>query len=108
SVVTLVGLALAIVLTLWGIHALRASIPREVADFIVEPRPSWRMFAVAAAVATLSVVLVGLAPAIRVSRVDPNDLLKAGAGTGAHRRNRRQYAYMVVAQLALSLALLAG
>jgi hypothetical protein len=64
------------------------------------------MFAGAACV--LCVVLVGLLPAIRVSRVDPNALLKSGAGTGASKASRRQYGVMVAAQVALSLALLSG
>jgi hypothetical protein len=55
-----------------------------------------------------TVMLVGLLPAVRVSRVDPNDLLKSGAGTGASRKNRREYGAMVIAEIGLSLALLSG
>jgi len=62
------------------------------------------VFALAATIACI--VLVGLAPAIRVSRVDPNEMLKSGAGTGASRRNRRQYAYLVVVEMAFALPLL--
>jgi putative ABC transport system permease protein len=54
------------------------------------------------------VLVIGLVPAIRVSRVDPNDLIKAGAGTGAYSKHRRQYGVMVVAQIGLSLALLSA
>jgi hypothetical protein len=40
--------------------------------------------------------------------VNLNDLIKRGAGTGATRSHRRQYAQLVVVEVALSLALIAG
>jgi predicted permease len=79
-----------------------------VAEYVIEPQVSWRVLVFAMVVCAVSVVLIGLAPAIRVSRVDPNLLLKAGAGTGANRQNRRQYGIMVVAEIGLSLVLLSG
>jgi hypothetical protein len=66
------------------------------------------MFAFAAAAAVTCLFLVGLVPALRISRVDPNDLLKAGAGTGANREHRRRYGMMVVAQIGLALPVLIG
>jgi putative ABC transport system permease protein len=47
-----------------------------------------------------------LVPALRISRVDPNDLLKSGAGTGANREHRRRYGIMVVAQIGFALPVL--
>ncbi|HEY3555558.1 MAG TPA: FtsX-like permease family protein, partial [Casimicrobiaceae bacterium] len=82
--------------------------PPSVAQYVIEPQISWRVFVFAVAAAIVCVMLIGLYPAIRVSRVDPNTLLKAGAGTGALKRNRRQYGIMVAAQIGLSLALLSG
>lgn len=102
------GLGAGIVMTFWGVHLLQSRIPPSVARYVIEPQISWRVFAFAVAAAIVCVMLVGLYPAIRVSRVDPNSLLKAGAGTGALRRNRRQYGIMVAAQIGLSLALLSG
>ena len=100
------GLMLGIVLTWWGAELLRAAIPPAVGEYIVEPQLSWRVF-VFAIVATLGcIVLVGLAPAIRVSRVDPNEMLKSGAGTGATRHHRRQYGVLVAVEIALALGLL--
>jgi len=102
------GLALGIVLTLWGASILRASIPPAVGSFIVEPQLSWRVFVFALAATVACVLLVGLAPAIRVSRVDPNEMLKSGAGTGATRTHRRQYGYLVAAEIGLALGLLSA
>jgi putative ABC transport system permease protein len=100
------GLALGLVLTYWFGLALHASIPPAIGNFIVEPKFSWRVLAFALAATVACIVIVGLAPAIRVSRVDPNEMLKGGAGTGASRKNRRQYAYLVVVEIGLALSLL--
>ena len=102
------GLGLGLLLTFWGTHLLGSRIPPSVADFVIAPQTSWRVLVFAMVACAVCVILVGLLPAVRVSRVDPNELLKAGAGTGAHKRNRRQYGLMVAAQMGLSLALLSG
>jgi putative ABC transport system permease protein len=102
------GLLLGVLLTFVGIHVLTASIPETIADYMVAPRTSWGMFAFATGVALTCIVLVGVAPAMRVSRVDPNELLKSGAGTGAHKRNTRLYGWLIVGEIGLTLALLCG
>lgn len=100
------GLVLGLIATLWSASLMRASIPPAVAEYIVEPQLSWRV-AVFALVATLAcIVIVGVLPAIKVSRVDPNEMLKQGNGTGSTRSNRRQYGYLVALEMALALALL--
>jgi putative ABC transport system permease protein len=100
------GLLLGLVLTYWCGVALRASIPPAVAGFIVEPKFSWRVLVFAMLATITCILLVGLLPAVRVSSVDPNSMLKSGAGTGATRKNRRQYAYLVVVEIGIALALL--
>jgi hypothetical protein len=40
--------------------------------------------------------------------VNPNELLRNRAGTGAHRHHRRLYAALIVVQIALALPLLSG
>jgi putative ABC transport system permease protein len=102
------GLVGGVLLTFWGVHILQSTIPTAIADFVIEPQISWRVFAVATITGVVSVLLVGLFPAVRVSRVDPNELLKSGAGTGANKRNRRQYGVLVAAEIAFSLALLSA
>ena len=108
TILAAAGLILGLVLTFWGVHLLGSRIPPSVAEYVIAPQTSWRVMVFAVVACVVCVILVGLLPALRVSRVDPNELLKAGAGTGAHKRNRRQYGIMVAAQMGLSLALLSG
>jgi putative ABC transport system permease protein len=103
-----VGLALGLLLTVWGIHALSALIPPSIGDYVVEPRTNWRVFAFGLVASALCVVLIGLYPALRASRADPNALLKAGAGTGASKRNRQRYGVLIAVELGLSLAVLSA
>ena len=100
------GLALGIVLTLWGIYVVRASIPEAIADMYIAPEVRWVVFAFAGIATVVCLVLVGLLPALRISRVDPNEMLKAGAGTGANKQHRRRYGIMVVAQIGFALPVL--
>src|SRR6185295_13836178 len=51
------------------------------------------------------VIVVGVLPSIGISRADPNELLKSGAGTGATKKNRSRYALLVSVEIALALAL---
>lgn len=102
------GLVLGILLTSWATVGMHAVIPPSIGKLVVEPRWSWRVFAIAIAATISTIVLVGVGPSIVVSRVDPNELLKSGAGTGATRRQRRQYGYLVVVEMALALALLSA
>ena len=70
--------------------------------------PDLRVFAFTAAVAAGTAVLFGLLPAWRATRLDPQTSLKAGGrgtvGDGRHRLGKA----LVVAQVALSLALVAA
>ena len=108
AVLAAIGLALGIVATVWAVRGARDLIPPVMNQYIIEPQVSWRVFAFAAGAAVLCVLLVGLIPAVRVSRVDPEMLLKSGAGTGANREHRRRYGYMIVAQIAFALPVLIG
>jgi putative ABC transport system permease protein len=102
------GLLLGVVLTLWAVHVMKASLPPFVAQYLIEPQTSWKMFAFAAGASLLCLFLAGVVPALRISRVDPNAMLKSGSGTGANRENRKRYGVMVVAQIALALPVLIG
>jgi putative ABC transport system permease protein len=108
ALLAVAGLVLGLLLTFWGMHLVAARIPDSVALYTIQPRISWRLVAFAITACVVCAVLIGLYPALRVSRVDPNELLKSGAGTGANTRNRRQYGIMVAAEIGLSLALLSA
>src|SRR5262245_19941468 len=79
----------------------------------LELAPDWRVLGFAAGLAVLTCLLFGLAPAIRATRKEPCAAMKAGgrsmmAGRASlhHRFSLRRA--LVVGQVALSLALVAG
>lgn len=100
------GLLIAAVLSAWGIWLIDHYVPREVADYMAYPQVSWRVVVFAVVATVLCLAFVGLFPAIRLSRVDINELLKSGAGTGRSRGAKRQYGALVIVEVSLALALL--
>ncbi len=105
GVLAVAALVLSLSLTIAGNALVRANVPPSIGDFVVEPHSSWRMVVFASLAAVVCVIAVGLIPALRVSRVDLNTLLKSRAGTGAHKSNRRVYGMLVIAQIAFTLPL---
>ncbi|HJQ21359.1 MAG TPA: FtsX-like permease family protein [Gemmatimonadaceae bacterium] len=108
GVLAFAGLVLGTVLALWSVHLVKAAMPEVMNEYVVAPQISWRVFAFAATAALVCLFLVGLVPAVQVSRVDPDTLLKSGSGTGANRTHRRRYGALVVAQVGLALPVLIG
>ena len=102
------GLALAALLTAWGMSLVESFTPPVISNYITRPQLSWRVLAFAVLATLCCLLLVGLIPAIRASRVDVNDLLKAGSGTGRTRAGRRQYGVLVIVEVALALSLLSS
>ena len=69
----------------------------------------WRTFLFFLAVSTGTGIIFGLAPALHVSRTNVNEMLKEGGRTGSSGiRVRRWTAVLIVAEVALTLVLLAG
>ena len=108
GILAVVGLTLGFVLTLWSMHLAKSSIPPVMVQYIIQPQMSWRVLVFAAVAAMVCLFLVGLLPALHVSRVDPNSLLKSGSGTGANKEHRRRYGVMVIAQIGFALPVLVG
>jgi predicted permease len=92
-------------LAMSGIVALAAgSIPR-LTTLTLEPR----LLAFSLAIASLSALGFGLAPALRAARTDPSDALREqGRGATGGRAQLRLREWLVVAQVALAFVLLAG
>jgi hypothetical protein len=103
GVIAAVGLALGLVGSAWGVGLLRASIPESSGGFFGSPEVNWRMVLFAVGVSLFCVAFIGLVPAVRASRADLNGLIKRGAGTGAHRENRRRYGWLLIVQIGLTL-----
>lgn len=70
--------------------------------------PDWRVLGFTTMVALATALLFGLAPAIGVARLEPNDALKSGGRSMAGDRHQRVRHALVVGQVALSLALVLG
>jgi putative ABC transport system permease protein len=71
--------------------------------------PDWRMLAFTAGLALLTCVFFGIAPAIQSARTDPGTVAKtAGRGMTAARQGLLLRRGFIIAQIALSLLLVAG
>ncbi|MGA2271195.1 MAG: ABC transporter permease [Bryobacteraceae bacterium] len=102
-----IGGALALLMAWWGSAALVRMISTGDSPAPLDVHPDWRIFGFTAAVSLLTGILFGLAPAVRGTRVDPGPALKEGtrhAGRSPHALDR----ILVVAQVALSVVLIAG
>ena len=100
------GLA-GVVLTWWGTHALTALGPKELPR-ATEIRIDMPVLWFALAVSIFAGLLFGVAPALRASRVDPNESLKDG---GRSTEGRARFAYrnlLVTVELALAFVLAMG
>jgi putative ABC transport system permease protein len=95
------GLLLA-ALTLRSIIHIAPSVPR-IEDVAID----WRVLLFTLAITLAVSVVFGLAPAFSAARADLNDALKSGAPSTTT-RNRVLRSSLVIAELALSLVLLAG
>jgi len=91
-----------------GVAASRAfgAIPLHTAiPTVLDFRFDWRVFAYAIAVAAPTAILVGITPALRVSRTELSEILHEGGRTSTSGRQRLRSA-LVTAQVAGSLMLL--
>ena len=108
-VVAVAGGLVGSVLAIWLGDALLGVLPLETFNTTLATTPDLRIAAFTASVSVATVLLFGLAPALRGSAVDVNRALKeeaAAAGGGVqHSRLRKG---LVVAQIALSTLLVAG
>jgi len=105
----LLGGGLGLLLAAWGVEALTALLPQGLIPRSGEIGFDWRVLAFTLGAAVMTGLVFALAPALQASRVDVNHALKEGAGKGAIGGERgRMRSALVVAEIALALALLAG
>jgi len=108
------GAALGVLFADWSAEALAAYISRNAYfTLFIDTRPDARVLAFAVVIALLTGILFGLAPAFRGSRTNVGPALKdsSGGSAGAARATGRRIGLgscLVVAQVALSVVVLAG
>jgi putative ABC transport system permease protein len=117
GILAVFGAIAGILLALWGLDAIRAISPAGSASFVPsdvtrfqEANLDFRVLAFTAAVAIGTSLLVGVWPALRVSRTATLSLSlhEGGRGTSDGVQRQRVRSGLVVAQVALALLLLAG
>ncbi|MDQ3805865.1 MAG: ABC transporter permease, partial [Acidobacteriota bacterium] len=109
----LMGGALGLLASVWGVDYLSQGIPPTFTQYI----PGWKNFRIdttvllfTLAASILTGVVFGILPALQATRTNLNESLKEGGKSGAAgglRRNRAR-SLLVVCEVALSLVLLAG
>jgi putative ABC transport system permease protein len=109
ATLALVGGALGLLLASWGVEFLAGGLP----EYLANANPRVAMLEIDAtalgftfALSTLTSFLFGLIPALRLSKIDPNEALKEG-GRAAGARSRLRTA-LVVAEVALAMVVLVG
>jgi predicted permease len=108
------GGALGVLVAVWGVHALTRLISSSLDQpfpFVIAP--DWRVLAFTSGVTLATGVLCGLAPSFRSARADLTPSLRENASSfsgGASQGGRRATTgdLLVVAQVALSVVVLAG
>jgi predicted permease len=103
----LLGLAVAVLFTLWGVRLLPSVLPAAISGFAPPLHVNGRVLALATASACLATFVFALLPAWRATRVDLAPLLK---GESAPASSRARWftlrTVLVVAQLAVSVVFL--
>jgi putative ABC transport system permease protein len=117
AILAVFGAIAGVLLALWGLDAIKAISPSGSASFapsdvtrFQEANLDFKVLAFTAAVAIGTALLVGVWPALRVSRTASLSLSlhEGGRGTSDGVQRQRVRSGLVVAQVALALLLLAG
>ena len=104
--------AAGLILSAWSLYLVRAIHPGNIPR-LDEIGMNFPVLAFTLAISILTGIVFGLAPAFRASRVDLNSALKAGgrssrSGGGLNVKHDKLRGALVIAELAISLTLLAG
>ena len=103
-----ISVVLAVAFAKWGL-ALTFAVTSVNLPRMQSFQLSWRVLAFLATIAALTVMPVGLAPALQTSRFDPEGGLREGQGSGTGgRQSQRLRNVLIVSEVALALLLLCG
>ena len=92
----------------WGLRAFDAAVIPTGKPVWIDFSMDYRAFAYLAAISITTAILFGLAPALRLSRIDLNTVLKEGGRAGAGVRGKYLSGVLVVVEMALAVILLTG
>lgn len=107
--ISLLGGALGLLLSYWGVHFLRANLNFNDAILAVPINLDWNVVLFALGASLVCAVLCGLVPALNASRTDINTSLKdESRAASAGRSQSRLRTIMVTGEIAFALFLLIG
>jgi len=107
AILAVVGAGAGVLVAVWSLDALLAAAPETIRQ-LADVKVSWTLLGFALAMTMVTTVLCGLAPALQATGSDLAVALKEGSqGTSGPRAGRLRSG-LIVAQVALSLVLLAG
>mgnify|MGYP003288121662 CR=1 FL=1 len=108
AMLALAGGALGLALSSYGITAITRLLPQDFPR-LNEIGMDWRVFGFTLGMSLLTGLFFGFAPALHLSRVDVQDAMKESSrGTAGSARHTRLRQALIVAEVALSVVLLAG
>ena len=108
-VLTAVGAAFGVLLARWGSRLLVAQMSTETNRVFLDVSLDWRVLGFTIAATALTALLFGTAPAFRAADVKPMDAIKEhGRGAAHHRGHAAMTGSLVIAQVALSVILVAA
>jgi len=105
AILTFSGAAAGIVLSQWISALLVSYIEQSDFPVFLDLRPNAATFAVTIAIATLTVILTGVLPALHLTRVHTEEMLRSGAQRTVARKRHPLAASLLPVQVALSLLL---
>jgi predicted permease len=107
ALLTFIGAAFGIALAQIMIRALVASLSTNSGSIYLALDLNWRILLFASAIATITCIIFGTLPAVRVTRLQPESVMRAGGrGLTTGRDRFSMQRLMVVTQVAVSLVLL--
>jgi putative ABC transport system permease protein len=103
------GGGIGLLMALAGVRIFDAAVQDPGKPYWIVFKPDYLVFAYVAAICVLTAIIFGLTPALQISKANNNDVLKEGGrGSIGSRRARLLTGSIVVAELTLSVVLLAG